>query len=261
MQKIEQAIQRGVKQFVILGGGYDIRGLMTAMKHPDVRIYELDRGPTRTCKLEGLSNIPEYLGYNIVLSGVNPNLIKANENMHYIDFDLSVADLENALPAALAAAGYHAGEDVLFIAEGLTMYLDEACNRRILNAASGLMSESSEFVISYSTSSMYTQISKRVQSASNELYQFFLPMESAVEFAAQSSMAVTQRFSAAHALSDIDHPNADYYKNDTKRLEIYYTFKRQEMVPMNNINDVPVIKLELPEKPEVGIESGICNIL
>ena len=65
-QKMEEAIKSGKKRFVILGGGYDINGLVMALKNSDIRVYEIDRGPTRECKLQGLKNIPESIGFDKV---------------------------------------------------------------------------------------------------------------------------------------------------------------------------------------------------
>lgn len=53
-QEIEKAIENGATQVVILGGGYDIRALFSSEKYKHVTFYELDRGPTRTAKLNAI---------------------------------------------------------------------------------------------------------------------------------------------------------------------------------------------------------------
>lgn len=257
-QKIEEAIKHGIKQIVILGGGYDIRGLVTARDHSDVRVYEIDRGPTRECKLRGLRNIPEGIGFETVkFTAESDDVSVVNHNMAYINADLG----EEKLSAVLARVGYQREADTVFIAEGLSMYLTPEANRNMLNSVVELATSSSELIISYSTTSMHSNLSKMVQTSSNELYKFLLPMENVMDFAAGSCLSVTERFSAAHALEDIGDSNVEHYKsNATKPLEMYYTMKKQAAIPGMTIDMVPVIKLDLPEKPQAKASTGYCAL-
>jgi len=82
-----------------------------------------------------------------------------------------------------------------------------------------------------------------------------------MEFAAGAGLSVTERFTAAYALEDIGDPNVEYYKaNATKPLEIYYTMRKQAAISEMTIDMVPVIKLNLPEKPQVKASTGYCSL-
>lgn len=257
-QKMEEAIKSGKKRFVILGGGYDINGLVIALEDSDVRVYEIDRGPTRECKLQGLRNIPEGIGFEKVkFTAESADVSVVNHNMFYINADLG----EEKLSTVLARVGYQSKEDTVFIAEGLSMYLTPEANRNLLNSVVELATPSSELIISYSTTSMYSNLSKMVQTSSNELYKFLLPMEDVMDFAAGSGLSVTERFSAAHALEDIGDSNVEHYKlNATKPLEMYYTMKNQAAILGVTIEHVPIIKLNLPEKPQDKVSAGYCSL-
>lgn len=258
-QKIEQAIAAGVKQIVILGGGYDIRALVTALNHPEIQVYEIDRGSTRECKLAGLHTIPEGIGFDdLDIIDHSQNVTVINGNMHYINADLSVEELADVLQHA----GFQSQEASFFIAEGVSMYLDEDSNLRMLNAVYDLLQPQNEFLISYGTKSMYSQVSKVAQTESKELYQFLLPLENVINFANQSRLDVSEKFSAADVLNLVNDPNASYFLgHPDKAREYYFTLKKQEVVLDKDIDDVPFIQLNLPEKPVIAEKTGYCQIL
>lgn len=259
-QKIDLAIKNGAKQVVFLGGGYDIRGLMTALAYPDINVFEIDRGPTRACKLAGLRSIPRGIGFDhVVISDESncPGLAIANGNMHYINVDLNFMDLADVL----RQYGYQNNRQTLFVAEGLTMYLSEEANSRLLGAVSRLLQLQDELIISYGTKSMHSKVSKAAQSASNELYRFFMPMNCVIDFAGQFGFDVAQRFSATDALRLIGDPNAKYYTSYADRpCEYYVSLIKQPAVYGKTIESVPLVNLDIPAKPMIESSSRYCQI-
>jgi len=99
-----RAIRESIPQIVLLGSGYDTRGLRFKHLIKNTRIIELDMAATQNRKINCLKkhkiNIPDYL----TLSPV----------------DFNHQSLENAL----AAAGYKPYRQTLFIWEGVSMYLE-----------------------------------------------------------------------------------------------------------------------------------------
>jgi methyltransferase (TIGR00027 family) len=112
------AIERGVRQIVILGAGYDDRALR--FRSPGVRYFELDHPDTQHDKLRRLQR---------------SKADAAALTLAPIDFR------GGEVSAILAASGHDPGAASLFICEGLLVYLDAATIVRLL---SGLRSRSTE---------------------------------------------------------------------------------------------------------------------
>ncbi len=104
--QVQAALQEGVKQIVVLGGGFDPLALHVAQDHPRVHTFEIDMLPMHTHK----TNI-------IKLYGDCPS------NYHPVSADLSTNSLVDVLGHHRS---YYGDKPTLFIAEGLSMYLPEA---------------------------------------------------------------------------------------------------------------------------------------
>jgi O-methyltransferase involved in polyketide biosynthesis len=256
-QKIEQGIASGIQQIVFLGGGYDIRGLVTAIAYPNGQIYEIDRGLTRQCKLEGLGTIPQGIGFDHLRLETSSSIMTlVNNNMHYISADLSVEELA----AVLNGAGFEQDKATLFIAEGLAMYLDEAANERLLASVHDLMQLESEFIISHIDKPMYSRLSKDVQTTSKELLKFVLPLEIVIDYMSRFELAVTQKFSPLDSLDLLQSNNANYYSAHSEEArEYYYTLKKEKIGPHQRIGEVPITPVTIPEKPLA--KPSFCRIL
>ncbi len=147
IQQIDTAIKNGITQIVFIGGGFDIRSFITALMHPDITIYELDRGPTRQSKLNGLTSIPQEIGFDqFVISEPSDELTIINKNLYYIEGDLN----KHHLSEILKRHGYNEKNKTLMIAEGLTTYLEQNENQQLLFSISHLMNEGDQLLISLS---------------------------------------------------------------------------------------------------------------
>jgi methyltransferase (TIGR00027 family) len=99
--QVASALDAGVTQVVIVGGGYDSRAWR--MHRDGVQFFELDHPATQQDKV-------------LRAPGVGPRYVAADLT------DESAAD-------ALAAHGLDAARPALFVVEGVTMYLDETVVR------------------------------------------------------------------------------------------------------------------------------------
>ncbi|MDX2073048.1 MAG: class I SAM-dependent methyltransferase [Alphaproteobacteria bacterium] len=106
-RQLAAAIQKGVRQVVVLGGGFDTLALRRAKKHTEVEFFEIDLPITQHTKI----SILQQIGYAIP------------ENCRF-----KAADLSQKALGAILLTDYHFKQDAptLVILEGVLMYLDEA---------------------------------------------------------------------------------------------------------------------------------------
>ena len=101
-ESICQALRDGLRQFVLLGAGFDCRayrlpGISTAT------VFEVDHPDTLACKLSCLRNLLPQLPANV----------------RYVQADFN----REKLPERLAAAGFSSSLPAVFLWEGVTNYL------------------------------------------------------------------------------------------------------------------------------------------
>lgn len=97
------AIENGTEQIVILGAGYDSRGIRLLPADSNTRVYELDTPAVQKGKIKQL----EKRGIHI------------QGNNIYVPVDFQTEDIKSKL----IASGYSFHRKTLFILEGLIMYL------------------------------------------------------------------------------------------------------------------------------------------
>lgn len=243
-QRIEAAIARGVKQIVILGGGYDVRALMTAAQYPDVQVYEVDQGATRVGKVNAIKSIPNDMGFDSVTVIESEDVCQVGDNLKFIHCDLTHDNLNDVLNQH----GYDANQDSLIIAEGLTTYLNAKSNAALLRNATDLLTENSQLLISY-LSSGTRAISKLEATAlneSNEAYLFTIDPDNIIPFTLASGLAPHQKFDAINHLRTSGDAAATYHEaNANAPREHYYLLSKDGMV-ITSINDVPKINFIAP---------------
>lgn len=101
-KKIAEALEKGVRQIVMLAAGMDTRAYRLQFPK-DTRVFELDR--------------PEVLNYK--------KTILEKAELHCERKALAV-DLRDEWKEKLIGAGFKRGEQTLWMVEGLLMYLDES---------------------------------------------------------------------------------------------------------------------------------------
>jgi methyltransferase (TIGR00027 family) len=127
-EQVLAALDRGVRQVVTLGAGYDDRALR--FRAPGVHYFELDHPATQADKRRRLTRM------RADLTGLT--LIAA-------DFRFDDAG------TALGAAGHDAQRASLFICEGLLVYLDQEAFIGLLSAAGSRAGDGSTLAVSLVT--------------------------------------------------------------------------------------------------------------
>ncbi len=110
-RKVRTELAAGCRALVVLGGGLDTLALRSALEWPEGIFLELDHPATQAMKRRAL----EKAGYRAA-------------NLKLLPTDLQTDDA-----AALALqAGLRGGDSVVFICEGVLMYLEEQAVQRLL---------------------------------------------------------------------------------------------------------------------------------
>jgi methyltransferase (TIGR00027 family) len=125
----QSSIQDGFRQVVILGSGFDSRGIRFQNPDSAIKIFELDAPVTQNDKIRRLKK----------------RVIRVPDTVRFvpIDFDReSTAD-------ALARSGFEKGTKTLFLMEGLLMYLSVRAVNSIFQFLQSSSGRGSEVVFDY----------------------------------------------------------------------------------------------------------------
>lgn len=131
---VRDAIRDGLRQLVILGAGFDMRGLrLPEVEQRGVAVYEIDS--------------PEQLSRKRALLGAaGVTLPKTNV---YVPFDFDQPELDTALAKALTDRGFRAGEGAAFVWEGVIGYIDADTIARSLRFMANIGGAGSRLVFTY----------------------------------------------------------------------------------------------------------------
>src|SRR5215831_12997744 len=111
-ERLQWAVSGGVAQVAILGAGYDSRAYCMRELLKDVRVFEVDYGPTQ-----------EYKKLRVLeIFGCLP------PNVTYVSIDFT----REKLGDVLVMAGYRSDRMTFFIWEGVTQYIPEDATRNTL---------------------------------------------------------------------------------------------------------------------------------
>lgn len=132
---LHSAMERGVRQYVLIGAGFDSYALRHAIERPDLRIFELDHPATQSFKL----------GRMQALSIALPN------NVHFIATDFTKESLQGALGRSV----FNPAEPAFFAWLGVTMYLSRKVNLATLAAIAKGAAHGSEVVFDYFEQSLF----------------------------------------------------------------------------------------------------------
>jgi methyltransferase (TIGR00027 family) len=125
---LHQAASRGIRQYVIIGAGFDSYALRLP-SDSDIVVVEIDHPATQSLKRQWLAQ-----------AGVS-----LPSSTHLIPADLSIEDLASVLNRSLP----NISEPVFFSWLGVTMYLPKAANLSTLRALSSTAAPGSELVFEY----------------------------------------------------------------------------------------------------------------
>lgn len=127
--QLYEAIDRGVKQYVLVGAGLDSFILRQAQYYPDLKIFEVDHPDTQAAKQKKLKEFGE---------------IPTNVEFVAIDFEKeSIADV-------LARSGFQQDQAAFFSWLGTTHYLEPQTTLYTLQSIANIAAANSEVVLDYS---------------------------------------------------------------------------------------------------------------
>ena len=128
-ERLAQAIAEGVRQYVILGAGFDTFALRRADLTDRVRVFELDHPATQCAKRNRLRRLG----------------IAAPANLAFVPIDFEAT----ALDAALAQAGFDHRRPAFFSWLGVTYYLTASAIRETLTRIAACAAGGSVLLLDY----------------------------------------------------------------------------------------------------------------
>ena len=140
---LENTLEDGLEQLVILGAGYDTRALRFEGRLKGIRVFELDHPATQATKLRRCQQ--------------NMSSLPAHVTFIPIQFD------REDLRQKLLANGYRGGLKTFFIWEGVTYYLPDAAVDATLAFIAGNAGAGSSVVFDYFPPSVATGTSDRME--------------------------------------------------------------------------------------------------
>ena len=126
--RAESAVERGLRQYVIVGAGFDSFALRRPDWAADVAVIEVDHPATQNYKLERLK-----------ACGLSP------QGVSFIAADLSVEPLSEALKRS----SFRSGEPAFFAWLGVTMYLTREANLATFREIAKAGGKGGELVFTY----------------------------------------------------------------------------------------------------------------
>jgi methyltransferase (TIGR00027 family) len=126
---LQLAVGRGIRQYVLIGAGFDSFALRRPAFAVDLEIFEIDVPATQTLKIERI----EACGMALP------------DSVHFIAADLS----RETVAAALARSAFRADELTFFSWLGVTMYLTRDANLDTLRSIATCAPVASELVFTY----------------------------------------------------------------------------------------------------------------
>ncbi|MBX3231450.1 MAG: SAM-dependent methyltransferase [Labilithrix sp.] len=131
---VREGIAAGLTQLVLLGAGFDARGLrIPEIAERRVSVYEIDT--------------PDQLQRKrSILMGAR---VKSPATVVPVPFDFDTDDFENELTAALVAKGFQRDPGTLYVWEGVIGYIDSAAIARSLRFMANAAGPRSRLVFTY----------------------------------------------------------------------------------------------------------------
>jgi methyltransferase (TIGR00027 family) len=126
---LKTAVSNGVRQYVLIGAGFDSFSLRLPSFSANLQIFELDFPATQQLKIERIAACE----------------IALPDRVHFIAADLS----EESVAAALARSSFQTDQLTFFSWLGVTMYLTREANLATLRSIASCSPAGSEVVFTY----------------------------------------------------------------------------------------------------------------
>ena len=167
---LKAAISKGVRQYVLIGAGFDSFSLRRPAFAANLQIFEIDFPATQSLKIE-----------RIAACGV-----ALPDSVHFIAADLSL----ESVAAALARSPFETTRLTFFSWLGVTMYLTREANLATLKSIASCCPAGSEVVFTYlderlfqARSDAFRELQQRVAAMGEPFLSGFNPAELAADLA------------------------------------------------------------------------------
>jgi methyltransferase (TIGR00027 family) len=167
---LKAAVSRGIRQYVLIGAGFDSFSLRLPMFAADLQIFEIDFPATQTLKT----------------GQIDACGIALPDNVHFVAADLSL----ESVAAALARTPFETQQLTFFSWLGVTMYLTREANLATLRSVASCSPTASEVVFTYldarlfeSRSESFRELEQRVAAVGEPFLSGFEPGELAANLA------------------------------------------------------------------------------
>ena len=165
------ALQNGARQVVVLGAGFDSRAYRFQSQLGDVRVMEVDYGPTQAYKKERLGEILEVIPSNV----------------SFVPMDFT----KDNLLEQLRNAGYSEQQNTFFLWEGVTYYLPESAVQDTLHFVRDHSASGSRIAFDYfGASNPAVNNPRHVYARWGEPLLFGFPNDRAREYVQQEELGV-----------------------------------------------------------------------
>ncbi len=168
---LQGGVSRGVRQYVLIGAGFDSFSLRLPAFAANLKIFEIDFPATQKLKLERIG------ACGITLSG----------SVHFIAADLS----QESVAAALVRSPFETNRLSFFSWLGVTMYLTREANLATLSSIAACSPAGSEVAFTYldervfqAQSESFRELEQRVAAAGEPFRSGFDPAQLAANLAA-----------------------------------------------------------------------------
>jgi methyltransferase (TIGR00027 family) len=168
---LRAAVSEGVRQYVLIGAGFDSFSLRLPQFAADLQIFEIDFPATQKLKVERIAACGMAL----------------SESVHFIAADLA----QESVAAALARSSFDNNRLTFFSWLGVTMYLTREANLSTLKSIASCSPAGSEVVFTYldeavfqAQSDSFRELEQRVAAVGEPFLSGFNPVELAANLAA-----------------------------------------------------------------------------
>lgn len=186
---VNEAIENGLQQLVILGAGYDTRAYRIEGLGEKVKVLEVDHPNTQNFKKE---KIREIFG-------------SLPDQVTYVPIDFETQKLERKL----FENGYDESLKTLFILEGLIMYIPSEAVDETLNFIVNKSGKGSQIIFDYYPESVVDGTSALV--VGQNIRNFLIKMEEPLQFGIKDG--TIEQFLSSYGFSKIKNlTSADYKK-------------------------------------------------
>jgi methyltransferase (TIGR00027 family) len=197
---LHAAIKRGVRQYVVIGAGFDSYCLRRPHATPDLVVFEIDHPATQLLKRQRIADCGA----------------KVQEPVQFTAADLA----KEGLADVLLCSGFRTTEPAFFSWLGVTMYLSREDNLKLLRSIGQCAAQGSEVAFSYFDQAVFrneaqtgpfADMQRSVTAVGEPMLSGFDPAELAKDLRSVG-LSLEEDLDDARALQLYDHPGVNRLK-------------------------------------------------